>query len=293
MKDGAASVWPTGQLGPLAQLREAGCVPGTEFDSERIPPAVAAHAIARYTRPGDLVLDPDCGAGIVLTQALRADRHAIGLTTQEQWWKLARANVNAAKVAGARRDGSVLDARPRALATVRAVGLVGRVGLVLIGLRVGSDSGPLESAVTELVMMLRCCEPLLRTGGHIAVVARPRRRRDGSQIDLTTLLAEAGRSAGLALVDRCIALSAQLRAGQVVSRKALSDRHAVAHAGSVRVPAALTVHHEVLVFLPAVDAEFAAASAMDAAAIAEDGRRIQAMQPPPSDGRGQAVRHAC
>ena len=63
------SVWPTGQRDPLAQLRDAGCVPGTETDTERIPPAVAAHAIALYTRPGDLVLDPDCGAGTALVEA--------------------------------------------------------------------------------------------------------------------------------------------------------------------------------------------------------------------------------
>jgi hypothetical protein len=35
------------------------------------------------------------------------------------------------KTAGAWRDGSVLDARPKVLATIRAAGLVGRVGLVL------------------------------------------------------------------------------------------------------------------------------------------------------------------
>jgi len=259
------SVWPTGQRDPLAQLRDTGCVPGTETDTERIPPAVAAHAIATYTRPGDLVLDPDCGAGTVLTEALRADRHALGLTARTRWWTLARANVTAAKTAGAWRDGSVLDARPKVLATVRAAGLIGRVGLALTSLRTapdratGPDRDPVESVLADLATTLLYCEPLLRSGGHVAVVARPLRRSDGSLVDLTTPLLAAGTSAGLAPVERCIALTAGLRGSRLVTRASLAERRAAARA--VGAPTALTAHHEVLVFQLAHDAELAAAAA--------------------------------
>ncbi len=253
------SVWPTGQRDPAAQLRDAGCVPGTDTDVDRIPPAVAAHAIATYTRPGDLVLDPDCGAGTVLVEALRAGRHALGLTPRRQSWTLARANITAAKAAGAWRDGSVLDARPPMLASVRAAGLVGRVGLVLTALRpvpnVTDEQDPSPdpdhaAAIDRLGATLTFCEPLLRSGGYLVVVARPRRNPDGSLIDVTTPLLAAGTSAGLAPVDRCIALTAGLR-----------GRHLVTRARAAGVPTALTAHHEVLVFQLAHEAELAAAAA--------------------------------
>ena len=248
------SVWPTGQQDPLAQLRVAGFVPGTEADVDRIPPAVAAHAIATYTLPGDLVLDPDCGAGTVLTQALRAGRHALGLTVHNRWWALARANVTAAKSAGAWRDGSVLDARPKVLATVRAAGLAGRVDLVLTALRIVSDH---ESAVAELATTLRCCEPLLRSGGHVVVIAGPIRRPDGSRVDLTTRLIGAGATAGLVLVDRCIALNAELRGSRLITRASIAERRA---ARATVLPNLLAAHHEVLVFQLAHDAELASAA---------------------------------
>ncbi|WP_435120025.1 DNA methyltransferase [Amycolatopsis thermoflava] len=260
------SVWPTGQRDPLAQLRDDGCVSGTETDTDRIPPAVAAHTIATYTRPGDLVLDPDCGAGTVLVEALRAGRHALGLASRRRWWTLARANVTAAKTAGAWRDGSVLNARPKVLATVRAAGLIGRVGLVLTTLRTAyrassPDRDPVESALADLATTLLYCEPLLRSGGHVAVIARPLRRPDGALVDLTTRLITAATSAGLAPVERCIALTAGLRGSRLVTRASLAERRAAARARATGSPTALTAHHEVLVFQLAHDAELAATAA--------------------------------
>lgn len=264
------SVWPTGQRDPLTQLRDNGCVPGSDADTDRIPPAVAAYAIAIYTRPGDLVLDPDCGAGTVLVEALRADRHAFGLTTRTSWWTLARANITAAKAAGARCDGSVLDTRPAALATVRAVGLAGRVGLILTALRTtpeapkerasDPDCDP-DSAITALAITLTYCESLLRSGGHLAVVARPLRQPDGSLVDLTTPLIAAGTSAGLTLVDRCVALTAGLRGNRLVTRASLAERRAAARARAAGTPTTLTAHHEVLVFQLEHGAELAAVAA--------------------------------
>ncbi|WP_103355649.1 DNA methylase [Amycolatopsis sp. CA-128772] len=261
------SVWPTGQRSPLEQLRDAGCVPGTQIDDERIPPAVAAHAIAVYSRLGDLVLDPDCGAGTVLTAALSAGRDALGLTGRTRWWSLARANVTAAKTAGAWRDGSVFDARPKVLATARAAGLIGRVGLVLTALRMepeptnGPDRDPVESALADAAATMLYGESLLRSGGHFVIVARPRRRPDSTLADLATPLIAAATTAGLALVERCVALTAGLRGSQLVTRASLPARRAAARARTVGVPTALPAHHEVLVFGLAHDVELAAAAA--------------------------------
>ncbi|MFI5593538.1 DNA methyltransferase [Amycolatopsis sp. NPDC051758] len=254
------SVWPTGQRDPLTQLRDAGYAPGTETDTERIPPEVAAHAIAAYSRPGDLVLDPDCGAGTVLAEALRAGRHVLGLTAHSRWWKLARANITAAKAGGAWCDGSVLDARPKVLSTVRAAGLLGRAGLILTSVRTaparatGTDSAATEVVVAELATTLVHCEPLLRSGGYVAVVSRPRRRADGSLTDLTTPLIAAGVSARLAPIERCIALTAELRGSHLVTHASLAERRA-----ADRSQTAVVAHLEVLVLQLVHDAELAAA----------------------------------
>lgn len=253
------SVWSTGQHGRTEQLRGRGYTPGTQTDTDLIPPAIVAHAITTYTRPGDLVVDPDCGAGTVLVEALRAGRHALGLTNS-RWWTIARANITAAKKAGAWRDGSVLDAPPEMLATVHAAGLVGRVGLLLTTLRTAPDeraSGPV--VIDELAATLAYSEPLVRAAGHVVVVVRP--RRHGALVDLTTKLIAAAMSAGLVPVERCIALTAGLRGSRLITRASLAERRVAARARASGTPIALTTHHEVLVFQVAQDAELAAAAA--------------------------------
>ena len=262
------SVWPTGQRALPAQLRDSGCVPGTEADTQLIPPAIAARAITTYTRPGELVLDPDCGAGTVLVEALRAGRHTLGLTAQQRWWTIARANITATKAAGAPRDGSVLDGHPKVLTTIRAAGLVGRVGLVLAAVHTPGDDQTrspdrdldteLDTALAALATTMSCCEPLLRSGGRLVVIARPRRHPDGTLVDLPTRLIAAAASAGLVAVERCVALTAALRGSRLVTRASFAERRAAARAQGA--PVALTAHYEVLVFQLGHDVELAAAA---------------------------------
>jgi hypothetical protein len=263
------SVWPTGQRDLAAQLRDSGCVPGTNTDTDQIPPAIAAHAIATYTHPGELVLDPDCGAGTVLVEALRAGRHALGLTPHARWWAIARANITTTKRDGARGDASVLDARPTVLATIRAAGLIGRVGLVLTALRTPTTdqaTGPdrdrdLDSAFVDLAATIDYCEPLLRSGGHLVVITRPRRHADGELVDLPTRLITAAAPAGLVPVERCVALTASLHGSRVITRASFAERRAAARARAHGAPIALTAHQEVLVVQLGHDVELAAAAA--------------------------------
>jgi DNA modification methylase len=71
-------------------------------------PALARHAIETYSEPGALVVDPMCGIGTTLVEAIDLGRRAIGVELEPRWAKLAAANIEHAHE----------DRRTRALAQV-------------------------------------------------------------------------------------------------------------------------------------------------------------------------------
>ncbi|MCT9084463.1 site-specific DNA-methyltransferase [Streptomyces fulvoviolaceus] len=233
-------------------------MPDTVQDRARIHPAVAVHAITNYTRPGDTVLDPQCGAGTVLVEALRSDRHAVGITEMPRWWPVARANVTAAKRDGATTDGMVLDG-PLDRATARLSGLTGCVGLVLTPLRLegpprrrtadsGFDPDCARRSVKRLQGILKQSLPLLRPGGHVIVIVRLSRHR-GYLLNLADDVLVTGRAVGLSPAERCIALLAELRGDRLVLTASMAQRrHDARHQRSTGHPAVLTAHHDVLIF---------------------------------------------
>lgn len=242
----AVSVWATGQQSLAAQFAAGPYVSGTARD-EGVPPAVAAHAVTAYSRPGDTVLDPDCGAGTVLVEALRAGRHAIGITSRRSWWPVARANITAAKWSAAAVDGMVLDGPP-GMAAARLAGQAGTIDLILTALRTH------QGAAQRQGLNLAVCRSLLRPGGHVIVVARPQ---------LTTDAAAVARSAGLVPTDRCVALSAKLRDDRLVAPVFCSQRRAAArHFHATGWLTVLPAHYDVLIFRapqePALVARFPA-----------------------------------
>jgi hypothetical protein len=83
------SVWLTCQQ-PARDQRRGRYVPDTTRHPAKMLPALAAHAVATYTRPGDLVLDPMCGAGTSLVEAVRAGRHGIGVDIEQNFVDLPR-----------------------------------------------------------------------------------------------------------------------------------------------------------------------------------------------------------
>lgn len=249
-----SSVWVTGQTDPRAQLADGPYVPSTVQDRHRIAPAVAAHAIAHYTRPGGLVVDPDCGAGTAIVEALRAGRHAVGVTTDRRHWETARANLTAAKRGGAVTDGMVLDRSARAtdLAVHRGeplAGLAGRVDLVLTTTR-----------HPDLTPVLARASRLLHPDGHL-VLALSRARRRGHLTDIADAATAAAHACGLVAVDRCVALLAEIRGHRLITHATLSQRRAAdRHRRSTGHPIGLLAHQDLLVFRPATAASTGASA---------------------------------
>jgi hypothetical protein len=122
------SVWTTAQTSPAAQ-RKGRYTPGSTAHPAKMLPAVAAHAIAHYTRPGDLVLDPMCGIGTTLVEALHAGRHAVGVEYEPHWVHVARANLALARAAGLDHNGRVYQGDARHLAALLPAALLGQAAL--------------------------------------------------------------------------------------------------------------------------------------------------------------------
>ena len=83
-------------------------------------PELARRAIEHYSEPGDLIVDPMCGVGTTLVEAIHLDRRALGIELERRWAAQALANLALAREQGARGAAGVIegDARdlPRLLA---------------------------------------------------------------------------------------------------------------------------------------------------------------------------------
>lgn len=246
------SIWPTGATGLDRQLDERSYHAATATDVALMPPAIAEYAITALSRPGDIVLDPECGAGTTITEALRADRHAIGLTAQRRWWHLARANLNIAKAQGAAVDGMVLvlGRRPGSPAAATTAGMTGQVDLLLTSLRPADPAIHADQAIASVGARLAEYRPLLRPGGHVVITAPPLRHPIRHRLlDVPAALQTAAARVGLACVARCLALTAGIRgekartrAGFTARRQARRIERATGH------PCALPAFHTALVF---------------------------------------------
>ncbi|WP_409497218.1 DNA methyltransferase [Amycolatopsis sp. cmx-11-12] len=246
-----ASVWPTGTTSVATQLDEGGYHDATSTDPALMAPAIARHAITAFTRPGGVVLDPDCGAGTAIVEALCSGRHAIGLTGQRRWWRLARANVTAAKARGVFVDGMVLvlDRRPGTAVAAATAGLTGRVDLLLTTLRPAGSNGDIDGALDRLHSLLSQYRPLVRPGGHVVITCAPQRHPLRHELlDVPSRIAEIGSASGLAPIARCLALTAAVRR-RAYTRATLAQRRAAGRAErALGHPIALPAHHTVLVF---------------------------------------------
>ena len=108
------SVWPVAQQLAREQRRHR-YLPESSAHPGKMLPALAREAISRYTRPGDLVLDPMCGIGTTLVEAAHLGRQALGVELEPRWATLAAANIRHAEDQGAAGSSIALQGDARRL----------------------------------------------------------------------------------------------------------------------------------------------------------------------------------
>jgi len=273
------SVWLTAQKTSRWQ-RHGRYLPDSVRHPARMLPAIAAHAIATYTQPGDLVLDPMCGIGTTLVEATHLGRRAIGVELEQRWATLAAANLNHARDQGAPGHGLALHGDARELGQRLLDRYRGRVALILTsppygpslhgqvrkgerGVRKFDDrysrnpnnlahlpqtAGRKPSFDTVLGEILAGCRQMLAPNGRLVMTVRPYRRA-GRLIDLPGQLEQLAAANGLTICDRHAALLCGLDGTDLVPRASFFQ---IQHQRSGAFPRMLIIAHEdVLVLKPA------------------------------------------
>jgi len=238
-------------------------------------PAIAAQAVATYTQPGALVVDPMCGVGTTLVEAVHQGRDAIGIEYEPRWAELAEANLALARSQGAIGHGEVICGDGRSLDNLVDPAARGLVALVLTsppygpslhgrvtatpgrGVRKEHDrysKDPANLAHVGLATLLDAmhtllagCTRLLRPGGIVAMTVRPW-WHNGQLIDLPGALAGVGEQAGLVLYERNVALLAGLREDNLVPRASFFALDQVRKARERGIARSVIAHEDLLVW---------------------------------------------
>lgn len=268
------SVWLTCQQ-PARDQRRGRYVPQTSSHPGKMLPNLAAHAISSYTAPGDVVFDPMCGSGTTLVEAMHLGRHGIGIDIEPRFTSLAMANTALAASHGAPGTAKVLTGDATGLLDLVPASAVGQVGLVLTSPPYGRGTHGLVRATSTGVrkrdhlygdrergnlayggwsrlldgfaQILSASYQLLRPGGTVVITCRPVRRHRDDLIDLPGELLAVARSVGLVPVERCAAMLAAVRDGQIVHRASMFGLMAVRRARAEGIPVHLVAHEDVLV----------------------------------------------
>ena len=269
------SVWLTGQFASRV-LRKGRYVPEAITHPGKMLPTIARYAINTYTQPGDLVLDPMAGIGTTIVEAMHLGRHGIGVEYEARWAALADTNLTLATQHGATGRGEVYVGDSRQLNAALPATARGRVALVVTSPPYGSSThghartpgarrgkvqkvhhrygasdnlayqsdGELADGFTRI---LAGCRQLLRPGGHVVITARPYRHR-GELVDIPGMVAAAGHTAGLELIDECVALIAGVRNGVLIPRASFFQIKNVNDANTAGDPQWIPQHEDVAVF---------------------------------------------
>jgi hypothetical protein len=313
------SVWLTGKVCSRDQRRHRYLHSSLAHPGKMLP-SIARYLIATYTHPSELVLDPMAGIGTTPVEAIHLARNAIGIEYEPRWARLAEANLAHARDHGATGQAQIVRGDARQLPHLLPDELCGAVALVVtsppygpsthghvreyagrggrvskVNHRYGNDRanlahsshGQLAAGFTQI---LTGCVPLLRPGGVVAVTARPYRTR-GELVDIPGMVVAAGYTAGLTLVDRCVALIAAIRNGQLIARASFFQLHNIRLAHQNGDPQWL-LQHELVHIFQATNIRHRPARNRSGPAIPPAGRRLDSSTPPSVDRRPYQARRA-
>src|SRR5215218_3192101 len=226
------SVWPVAQQTAREQ-RRGRYLPASTAHPGKMLPELARSVIRAYSQPGELVLDPICGIGTTLVEAIHLDRDAVGVELEPRWGAVAAGNVTLAREQGAPAHALCLQGDARRLGRGLLDELAGEVALILTSPPYGSShhgqvkaghGRPVEkwndrysgnpgnlahlpasrsrggrpSFADALAEILAGCRRMLAPTGRLALTARPYRSQ-GALVDLPGQIVRRAESAGLTL----------------------------------------------------------------------------------------------
>jgi modification methylase len=272
-----ATVWLTAQRNSRSQ-RTGRYLPESVAHPAKMLPEIARQAIDRFTEPGDLVIDPMCGIGTTLVEAAHTARRSLGIEYEPRWARIAQKNLAHARTQGATGAARIIQADARNLAKVAPAEMLGTAALIITSppygaslhgqIRSTSETGQrgvqkfdykysrdrgnlahvgVQELIDAFAAILSACRELLRPGGIVAVTARPWREH-GSLIDLPGEVLAAGAIAGLTPIQRCVALLAGVRDGELIARPSFFQLANVRRKREEGEPQSIIVHEDLLLF---------------------------------------------
>jgi tRNA1(Val) A37 N6-methylase TrmN6 len=282
------SVLATGQWPSRLQRRDRYVAESMAHPAKMLP-SVAEAVISAYSALGDFVLDPMCGIGTTLVEAIHLGRHAYGIEYEQRWAQLASASIRLAGRQGATGMGRVICGDGHRVGSLVPEEVRGRVALVVtsppygatthghvrskretgtegirkLNTRYSNDPANLayrrlEELLDGFAQILSGCARVMRPGGVVAVTVRPFRVR-GELVDLPGKVATVAENAGLVLVDRLVALLCGLREGRLVHRTSFFQMLETRRARDRGLPACAMAHEDLLVFQAVTTSEISSA----------------------------------
>ncbi len=216
-----------------------------------------------------------CGIGTTLVEAVHLGRLAVGIEYEHRWAHLAAANLEFATDRAAAGAGTVICADSRYATAVAPQDLLGQCALLLTSPPYGDsnhgqvttqrDTGQpgihkrdyrygteranlayrnLPGLLDGFTQILASCRSLLRPGATVVITTRAYRRHH-RLVDFPSLVLDAARAAGLQPIQRCVALLAGIRGGQLVSRASFFQHTNVAAARRAGLPLHVIAHEDV------------------------------------------------
>jgi len=265
------AVWLVGQT-PEAEQWADRYLPGSADHPGSITPELARRIVVEYSQPGELILDPCCGAGPTLIEAAARGRRAIGVESEDSWAWLAVANCEHILAPGVWPLVEVISGDPRRLADL--VGEhCGQVDLAVLcpPARANTDSSRLSAqrrltpssapdtptgnavqpqhgdvardAAGELIA---ACTQVLRPGGLLVTVTG-NTHNPGRLIDQAGNTVAAAQAAGLDYLQHVVAVHPAVRDSSLAAPLCASTGE-TSDASGLASRRHLVVHHDVLVF---------------------------------------------